>query len=186
MASNEAGALKKSIEHPLVVGGGGNGVEESGAVQGPQPMKRPSNNSNSNGNSNNTWTATTTDDSINKDANTEEQEVERRKLQLLVSAFNEEQLNRYEMYRRASFPKAAIKRLMQNVTGGISVPPNVVIAMAGIAKVFVGELSEEALDVMDKWGDNGPIQPRHLREAARRLKKKSLIPDTRQYRDSTF
>ena len=36
---------------------------------------------------------------------------------------------------------------MQMITGGASVPPNVVIAMAGIAKVFVGEISEEGITI---------------------------------------
>ncbi|KAJ7390989.1 transcription initiation factor TFIID subunit 11 [Desmophyllum pertusum] len=104
---------------------------------------------------------------------------EREKMQLLVSSFSEEQLNRYEMYRRAAFPKAAIKRLMQSVTGGTSIPPNVVIAMAGIAKVYVGEVVEEACDTMEQCKDKGPIQPKHLREAVRKLKRKGLVPNTR-------
>ncbi|MXQ85512.1 hypothetical protein E5288_WYG011316 [Bos mutus] len=73
-------------------------------------------------------------------------EDEIQKMQILVSSFSEEQLNRYEMYRRSAFPKAAIKRLIQSITG-TSVSQNVVIAMSGISKVFVGEVVEEELEL---------------------------------------
>lgn len=100
------------------------------------------------------------------------EEDEKEKMQVLWSQFTEEQLNRYEMYRRSTFPKASIKRLMQSISG-TSVSQNVVIAMSGIAKVFVGELVEEAIKIQARYGESGPVEPKHLREAYRVIKNRS-------------
>ncbi|XP_003380230.1 60S ribosomal protein L12 [Trichinella spiralis] len=104
-----------------------------------------------------------------------EVDVDRLKMQLLVSNFSKEQLSRYEMFRRSVFPKPFIRKIIQQTTG-YAASANVVIAMAGIAKVFVGELIEEALDVRDLWKDSKePLKPRHIREAFRRLNAKGKL-----------
>jgi len=100
----------------------------------------------------------------------EQLQEDREKMQLLVSRFTEDQLDRYAMYRRAALPKTTIKRIMTNITG-CSVGHNVVIAMAGIAKVFAGEVVEEALNNMEEAGESGqPVRPKHLREAVRKMR----------------
>lgn len=86
----------------------------------------------------------------------------------IVNAFSEEQVDRYELFRRSCFPRNQIKRLMQQV-GNTQVNNQVVIAMAGVAKVFVGELVEEALKVAEQRNYEGALLPSHIREAVRRL-----------------
>lgn len=102
-------------------------------------------------------------------------------LQLLVSAFSNSQQDQYEIFRRSTFPKSTVRKIMQGVCGG-NVPQNAVIAMAGIAKVFVGEIVEEACQAQDQGGEEGALQPKHIREAARKLRKNNKIPNSKYKR----
>ncbi|KAF3965354.1 hypothetical protein CMV_010446 [Castanea mollissima] len=98
------------------------------------------------------------------------------KMQAILSQFTEEQMSRYESFRRAGFQKSNMKRLLASITGTqkISVPMTIVVS--GIAKMFVGELVETARMVMTERKESGPIRPCHIREAYRRLKLEGKVP----------
>ncbi|PIA36568.1 hypothetical protein AQUCO_03300038v1 [Aquilegia coerulea] len=98
------------------------------------------------------------------------------KMQAILSQFTEEQMSRYESFRRSGFQKANMKKLLASITGSpkISVPMTIVVS--GIAKMFVGELVETARMVMNERKETGPIRPCHIREAYRRLKLEGKIP----------
>lgn len=98
------------------------------------------------------------------------------KMQTILSQFTEEQMSRYESFRRSGFQKSNMKRLLVSITGSqkISIPMTIVVS--GIAKMFVGELVETAKIVMAERKDSGPIRPCHIRESYRRLKLEGKVP----------
>ncbi|KAK6915331.1 TAFII28-like protein domain [Dillenia turbinata] len=98
------------------------------------------------------------------------------KMQAILSQFTEEQMSRYESFRRSGFQKSNMKRLLVSITGSQKISVPITIVMSGIAKMFVGELVETARVVMTERNDAGPIRPCHIREAYRRLKLEGKVP----------
>lgn len=98
------------------------------------------------------------------------QNTERAQMVDLLSQFTPEQMTRYECYRRSSLPKSILKRLFQTVTS-TAPPPNGLIILAAVGKLFVGELVEKARQVADEEGlsDLDEIRVGHIQEACWRL-----------------
>ncbi|OAA38510.1 TAFII28-like protein [Beauveria brongniartii RCEF 3172] len=84
-------------------------------------------------------------------ARTQEQKQEEIRLRaMLVEAFDSEQYNRYELWRAAKLSDAVVKRVV-NATVSQSVPQMVSTAVKAVAKLFAGELIEEARQVQAEW-----------------------------------
>lgn len=98
-----------------------------------------------------------------------EDDERKQRLALLVEHFDDDQLSRYEAYRRSNLNKAAVKKIT-NQTLSQSVTANVGTVIGGFAKVYVCEIVQSALEIQNEWGDKGPLLPDHLREAARRYR----------------
>ena len=56
---------------------------------------------------------------------------------------------------------------------GSTIQPGTAIVAAGAGKIFIGEITELALDVKRERNEDGPVQPSHIREAYRRYKEKT-------------
>nr|KAJ0227796.1 hypothetical protein LSAT_V11C100000230 [Lactuca sativa] len=83
------------------------------------------------------------------------------KMQSILSQFTEEQMSRYESFRKSGFQKSNMKRLLASITGSAKISMSMTIVVSRIAKIFVGELVETARVVMTERKKTGPIRLCH-------------------------
>ncbi|BGP13030.1 hypothetical protein JCM10213_008021 [Rhodosporidiobolus nylandii] len=84
-------------------------------------------------------------------------------LRVLLEHFDEQQMDRYEAYRRSGLAKGSVRKLVNQVLQQ-SVSPSILTVVRGFAKVFVGEIVEKARSIADHPGS---LTPQDLREAYR-------------------
>ncbi|CAG9327702.1 unnamed protein product [Blepharisma stoltei] len=108
------------------------------------------------------------------DANLDEEQI---RLQSILERATEEQRDRYEVMHETylwsptiSASNEKLERIVAGIIGGTP-QKDILSAVAAAAKIYVGELVEEALEVAKINGDVGCLATNHVQEARRRLKK---------------
>ncbi|MBW0524674.1 hypothetical protein O181_064389 [Austropuccinia psidii MF-1] len=92
--------------------------------------------------------------------------INKNKLKILVEHFDAQQMDRFSEYRNSGFSKGNVKKLANSILQQ-SVSERVTIAIRGFAKVFVGHIVEQALEVQKRRGGSGPLTQHDLKEAYR-------------------
>ncbi|PLW58476.1 hypothetical protein PCANC_00497 [Puccinia coronata f. sp. avenae] len=88
------------------------------------------------------------------------------RLKVLLEHFDPQQMDRYSEYRNSGLAKANVRKLANTILQQ-SVTERVTIVIRGFAKVFVGHMVEQALEVQKRRGGSGPITQYDLKEAYR-------------------
>ncbi|SPC64096.1 uncharacterized protein UHOD_08296 [Ustilago sp. UG-2017b] len=91
---------------------------------------------------------------------------QQRNMGLLSMVMDEDQLDRHMASRRGALNKASVRKLVNHVLSQ-SVSQHVAMVVSGVAKIFVGEIIEQAREIQSSRAEQGPLRPNHLREAHR-------------------
>ncbi|PVG04491.1 TAFII28-domain-containing protein [Serendipita vermifera] len=92
----------------------------------------------------------------------------RENLHMLLQSMTPDQLDRFHIFRRSGLNKTAIKKVVAHSDHQMS--NGVAQLLAGVGKVFVGEIIAKAREVQYRWRETGPLTPEHVREAYRLYK----------------
>lgn len=122
--------------------------------------------------------------------------VDHERAAMISHLFSDKQMNRYAKFKESSLENRKkirstnkiecprIKKVVQNVLGeNMQISNTIQIALHGIAKIYAGEMVEEAKSIMiEDEGESKdmkypPIRPRHLREARRRMIQRGILPN---------
>jgi len=101
-----------------------------------------------------------------------------------IRVATDEQIARFEQCKRSKLPRAAMRRMMQELVGHSS--EKCAIVLSTLAKMFVGELTESAREDMTAAGETGPIPPSRLRLAHQRARQRGTIPPSPKYGGHRF
>ncbi|EGW35599.1 uncharacterized protein SPAPADRAFT_58817 [Spathaspora passalidarum NRRL Y-27907] len=71
------------------------------------------------------------------------------KKRLLIANFTDDQMERFEAYRRMTVNKPGVKKICNGVLGH-SIAANIAVVIAGISKSFLGEIITKAIEVQDR------------------------------------
>lgn len=106
----------------------------------------------------------------------------------ILDRLSPQEQRRYDTFRRSAIQRPVLRKWMAHYlsTQSVSVKnhpnvntttihPNIQIIMAGISKIYVGEIVETALQIQQEWKDDPSqgILPSHIRAAFMRLQQKS-------------
>ncbi|KAJ5495241.1 hypothetical protein N7539_000357 [Penicillium diatomitis] len=89
---------------------------------------------------------------LGREEGTTDTEAEKKNLAILVDAFNPQQSERYDLFKRAKLRKESLRRIVNHALSQ-SVPASVVTTVNGFTKVFAGEMIEKARTVQAEWAD---------------------------------
>jgi hypothetical protein len=119
--------------------------------------------------------------------------VDHERAALISQLFSDKQMNRYAKFKESSLENRKkvrstnkiecprIKKVVQNILGeNMQIKNTIQIALHGIAKIYAGEMIEEAKSIMiEEEGESKdkypPIRTRHLREARRRMIQRRIL-----------
>ena len=90
-----------------------------------------------------------------------------------------DQQRRYEAFRRSRLHPDDVRDIMKALSSRKVTKPAAIV-VAGLTKLFVGDVVERARLIMEKRREKGPLCPRHLREAFRQLEQTGQLPLLRQ------
>lgn len=71
------------------------------------------------------------------------------KKKLLMTSFTNDQMDKFENYRRMSVNKAAVRKICNSVINQ-SIPANMAIVLAGISKLFLGDIITKAFEIQER------------------------------------
>ncbi|RKP28423.1 histone-fold-containing protein [Metschnikowia bicuspidata] len=68
---------------------------------------------------------------------------------LLISSFSEEQMERFEAFRRMAINKAGVRKVCNGILGN-TMPQNIAVVMAGLSKQLLSEIITLAFEVQER------------------------------------